>query len=462
MSAAHDALVAELRDFNVAGDPSSGAYEPAKAGIRDAFLAVLDAAEAASDVATEVAGTISDTAQTVLDQVGGVAAILTGSLYLESYGIVKNDPTAGAANATRMAALFADVEATGKEVAVTSGDIYLTGQVAATFSKKLRLDGRGRDATRFIWTAGIGGAGQAGGFKFTYTNIHRPPDIRGMSLETASVTSGAGRALDISVAPQTLIPGKGPRIEDIRIRGSDETYYLGFWNDGLYMEELWYPEIKGLEFNGRNGIAIPFASSSGIRLKNVQAPTIEDCLMFWAENGILLEGPQWSEGIYIHSGEIVGVDIGINDQSTFARSGISVHDMHINAFTYGMITQFRSDLSFHDNLIFKTSQSTANWAALQISSAERLNFHSNRISCPGCTPTSGNANGVILGGGSNHFIKDNHFFGWGGQSGACVVGVGGTDYNCITGNSRYDGGPASIASGTGANTLITGNLPDNS
>lgn len=460
MTTARDALAAELRDFNVAGDPSSGAYEPAKAGIRDAFLAVLDEAAAASTAAAEAADIVTTAAQQVIDQVGGVAAILGGTLYLESYGIVKNDPSAAAANATGLAALFADAESTGKAIDLTSGDVYLAGQITRTFSKKLCLTGRGEDVTRFIWPSAP--AGDAG-FKFTYTNVQRPPEICGFSILTGSTgaESGTKRGLQILTPPVSLVPGTGPRVEHVRFRGSDEVNYLGYWDDALYMEESWYPELVRIGVNGRNAVVAPFAATTGIRLKNVQAPIIRDPLVFWAQTGVLLEGTNWHEGLQYGGGELVGVDVGIGDLCTFGRSGISIHDGHINAFRACIQSQFRADLAVHDMLLFKTG-GTEDWVGVQVGSADRADIHHNRIACPNCTPASGTANGVILGGGSNHSVTENRFFAWGGQAGVCVLGVGGTDYNEIAGNSRYSGGPTSIAAGVGANTVVTGNLPNNS
>ena len=362
-------------------------------------------------------------------------------------------------------ASFSDAFDTALSLAITSGlpivapagTYHLTRKHTISTDKKFVIQGAGGPVI-LQWNC------EDGGLDLTYNDRYAPPELRDVKLSTTYTgADGGGTALRItssSTAPPQPALSQGPLLAGVTIMGGGEEAPPegGYWTNGAYLLNCWYPKIAGCCFIGANQGGPPFATLTGVTLDTCQAPMLRDNLVFHVEDGILVVGSTWGEGFQLSGGEMVGVRRGINNATAAARSGTAITATHINAFERCVINSQNSHIEIANCLFFRSGNGY-DWQGVELVNCQYVNVHDNNFACPNAGDES--ANGVTLNGASDCRITNNLFSYW-ATIGSGIVLVNASDHNKINGNSSEGGsGPSLLYAvlGSGTNNRIYDNSP---
>lgn len=304
------------------------------------------------------------------------------------------------------------------------------------------IRGEGSHRTRVILPTGL---------ELSYADPQAPVRVEGVTLLTQAPNAGTALKITGPVLPSSV--ARGPQVYDVVVSG--ENWSAHNWTDGLHLVDCWYPQVTGFCSRGRNSRTTPFAMSSAIKSERTQGLSVEDFLIFWAQDAILQTGNIFGEGILLSDFEIVGVNRGV----VLAQGGgHSMHDGHINAY-WRAIELSKVQFSMHDMLLYKTHLSSQDWIGIFAHTCQQLDIHNNRIN--GDPRAQGATYGVVAVNVSNSNISGNLFKDFAPGWDRCGIVVGTNSANNTISENRSIGGPGvtRLNPDAGPGNLLLNNKP---
>jgi len=299
---------------------------------------------------------------------------------------------------------------TGGVVFLPSGTYVLGTKLTVSTAKALKIIGDGSAQTILKWTA------LDGGLDITYTTESLPPSVVGLSLWNTDLQNST--ALKITCSPvATLSTNSGFIIDDISIRGSDET--ANSWDIGIHLIDCWYPKLTSIYIKGQTANSNPFASTAGVKFERVQVFTMSDFAIWHVEIAILQTGITYGEGVRLKDFEIVGVTTGIY-LAAYGAPGTVISDGHINSYVYGILAENKPQLDIHDMLIYKTHNSTSDWIGIQMANCPNLNISHNDIH--GSGSATGANYGMLITSTEGGIVADNQIDSFSVEAAGIILG----------------------------------------
>jgi hypothetical protein len=330
------------------------------------------------------------------------------------------------------------------ELTFPEGTTVYSG-LTALVGDGLTIRGEGSHRTTVILPAG---------FDITFSNAKTPPRIEGVTLLTQG--AGCGTALKITGPVLASSVTRGLAIEDVTISG--ENWSDDWWTNGIHFVDCWYPTVSAVCIRGRNQTQPPFAMATGIKFERTQTLEVEDLQIFWAQDGIAQVGSTFGEGLGLSNFEIVGVNRGV----VLLRGGGNViADGHINAYQTGIQLDGKTQISIHDNLIYKTHLSTANFVGINAAVGQQINV-SNNIIDGGWQPAqqcSGSTYGMVLAIVSKGHFSGNLFTNFKTASAGIVVGFLSQNNTFVANHSDNAGTVVQVNPDAGPDNYLLGNRP---
>ena len=290
-------------------------------------------------------------------------------LHAELYGCVGDDSTL---NDTAIALALAAANTQGKKLVFGPGKFRLSARVEATFTNAVTIEGAGSSVTEFVWMAANGG------FKFTFTNVTKAPEIYHIGLRT--YVAAGGTALEI-VAPTDASPlWFGAKVSHVAAWGiSIATHY---WDCHFKFVNCWYPTLEHFMFTGRNDYVACgiggrfFASAVGINFENVQAGVVHGKMMAsCVETGFLQSGASNGEGLsFCPDGEMISVRDGLMVGNA---GGTKIGGFHLSSLRTGIQSAGHSVMEIWGILFLKSNISTDNYVGLDLNNAVMNKVHDN-------------------------------------------------------------------------------------
>ncbi|TDK39133.1 hypothetical protein E2F50_03110 [Rhizobium deserti] len=324
----------------------------------------------------------------------------------------------GAANVRAFKAMLALAETGRAEITFPPGRYMLNEkiEVITGFSLSVLSDNAG--LVELVWS------NSDGGLKITFADITKPPTIRAIDFITTSI--GGGTALSV-VGPQADFGFQnGPALEDIDVRGSDPSRH--YWQNGISLKNVWYPYVRRVDLKGRTNVAVAATMSNGLHLHNCQAPQVRDCYFLHMERGIKATGTK-VEGFNLTGGEIVGVNYGVDLDASLFNACISIHDLHINAYSCCVRLRNIGQMALHDLHLYKTPIGSTYWQAIEAINCHALRIHNILLSTT--MLGSGGADGVVLNGCTYCLVHDITAEAWRGGGTMVVISGGPSEKNQV-------------------------------
>ena len=336
--------------------------------------------------------------------------------------------------------------ASGGIIDVPHGDWEVTQKIIINTTGKVIVRGHGR----LTWTC------PDGGIDITYNDIHRAPEVVGLTLQTACM-SGAGNSLVITAPVVASGTDDGPLISNVNMRGFDTGFHT--WDNGLKLVNCWNPIIDAFTFKGQDDATSPFIAGAGIILDRCQVPHLNNIFIWHCENAVIQLGDSFGEGFRLEGFEFVGVTNGINLYSSSAGNGSYIGAGHINAYARGIVMANRPWMTISKCLIIKTHVSNMNWVGIEALNCSRITIEGNQIY--GQVGATGPNTGIFIYGPSTEYgLLVGNRIGDFPQIGQGIFYAIGAHHNVIMNNIGFWlAGGAIVCAGkdAGAGNVETGN-----
>jgi hypothetical protein len=346
--------------------------------------------------------------------------------------------------------------ASRKRLVVRAGSYRLSDRLTGVVDAGINIAGEGSSVTRLIWDADSTGRG----LDLAYTDVRRPPQVSGMSLQTKA--RAAGTALKITGPQARSVTYKGPMITDMTFGGVTPGTHC--WDIGAEFDTCWYVAMTDFSVKGLDSTTEPFVQTAGVKLTGCQVCFFDRFTVFHVATGLVEaagKGPTHGEGFSFGNFEIVGVSTGISLGGEGVAPGTNIGPGHINAYTRGLVLDKRYQTAVHDLLVYKTHLSTSNFVGVAMNDCDSCNVHNNTIQ--GSAFAKGDTHGIQLSGElcSGNQIAHNTFANFAGSSRVGITVGSGSSKNLVIGNTCSDGTvqPLVLVSPDAKNNTIGDNHP---
>ncbi len=308
------------------------------------------------------------------------------------------------------------------------GGYKCDSNIAIAAADRLNIRGNSSASVELRFAASVDG------ITLTYSDVTKPPSVRGVTISTLTTLGASQTGLSITMTPTVSTTYQaGPRIIDVVVKGATTTSHG--WNKCIYLEGLWYPVLEGITLKGYSAAGAGLNSYEtlyGLHMKKVMVPSISNIYIQHCNDAIYEDGATLPlEGLQIRNFEMVGVRTGINIGNGIVtpQPGTFIGNGHINASYRGIILNYRNQTAVTGINFYRTTATTEAWAALAL-----INSDDNTISHFFMGNTSANVasnNGILLQGTSKRNVISHLTSNDWNAAGNMVVSLGTADNNVV-------------------------------